>query len=68
MGGFARSLLKGADDSYEQIEAVIYQIIRDLKITMFLTGSSKIEHLRKAKRIIFDPLKTWMGAYDAGRL
>ena len=68
MGGFARSLLKGADDSYEQIEAVIYQIIRDLKITMFLTGSSKIEHLRKAKRIIFDPLKTWIGAYDAGRL
>jgi isopentenyl-diphosphate delta-isomerase len=68
MGGFARSLLKGADQSYEQIEGVINQIIRDLKITMFLTGSSKIEQLRKAKRIILDPLKTWMGVYNAGRL
>ncbi len=64
MGGFARTLLKGADASYEDIEAVLRQITRDLKITMFLTGSSSVDKISKARKLIFEPLKSWMEAYD----
>lgn len=63
IGGFARTLLKGADDSYESILAEITQIVRDLKITMFLTRSGSVRELQKARHIILEPLKSWMGLY-----
>lgn len=62
-GGFARSLLRSADSSLEDIEREVNQIIRDLKIAMFLTGSSSVESLRKAKYFIREPLKSWVEAY-----
>lgn len=63
MGGFARTLLTGADTSYDAIEAEIRQIVRDLKIAMFLTSSGNVQELRKARMVIADPLKGWMDVY-----
>ncbi|EQD78443.1 isopentenyl pyrophosphate isomerase, partial [mine drainage metagenome] len=63
MGGFARTLLSSADKSYEEVERDIRQIIRDLKIAMFLTSSGKVSGLRKAGKIIMDPLKSWLSLY-----
>ena len=64
IGGFARTLLKGADESFESIQSELSQIIRDLKITMFLTKSKKVKDLRRAKHLILEPLKTWMEVYN----
>jgi isopentenyl-diphosphate delta-isomerase len=58
-GGFARTLLKGADTSREQIEEEISFILRDLKIAMFLTKSSKVEDLKKAKFFMHGRLSEW---------
>ena len=64
IGGFARTLLKGADTSYETIESEISQLIRDFKITMFLTRSTEVKDLRNARNVILDPLKSWLRVYD----
>jgi isopentenyl-diphosphate delta-isomerase len=63
-GGFARTLLKGADASAEQIQEEISYILRDLKIAMFLTKSSKVEELRKTRYFIRGKLKEWPGIND----
>ena len=52
MGGFARTLLKGANESRESIEKNINAIIRELKIAMFLTGSGNVEDLKRADKFI----------------
>lgn len=62
-GGFARTLLKGADTSAEEIEREISYILRDLKIAMFLTGSRNIKDIRDARHFISDPLKSWLDVY-----
>lgn len=63
-GGFARSLLKGADTSAEQIQKEISYIIRDLKIAMFLTGSRDIGAIGNARHFIREPLKSWLDLYE----
>ena len=62
-GGFARTLLKGADTSSEQIQTEISYILRDLKIAMFLTGSKNVSELRNARHFITEPLKSWLDIY-----
>ncbi len=64
IGGFARTLLKGADESRETIEKNINSIIRELKIAMFLTGSGDVESLKKADKFIHGELKEWSDYYD----
>ncbi len=65
LGGFARTLLKGADTSGDDIAKIVSQITRDLKITMFLTHSRTVADLRNARKIALEPLKTWLEAYNA---
>ncbi|WP_393971310.1 type 2 isopentenyl-diphosphate Delta-isomerase [Oxyplasma meridianum] len=64
LGGFARSLLKNADQSQEDLEDQIKFLIRDFKVAMFLTGSESVNDLKKAKYFITEPLKSWITAYD----
>lgn len=64
LGGFARSLLKNADESPEDLENQIRFLIRDFKVAMFLTGSTNLNDLRKAKYFITEPLKSWIAAYE----
>ncbi|MCL4341753.1 MAG: type 2 isopentenyl-diphosphate Delta-isomerase [Candidatus Thermoplasmatota archaeon] len=63
-GGFARTLLKSADASQDDIEREIAQIIRDLKIAMFLTGRSSVTDMRNVRHIVREPLKSWVKAYE----
>jgi isopentenyl-diphosphate delta-isomerase len=59
MAGMARNFLKDADTSYDELKNHINNIIRDIKITMFLTSSPNIESLKKAKFILLEPLLSW---------
>ena len=62
-GGFARTLLEGADDSYETVETNIRTIIREFKIAMMLTGTKKMEDAKEKSRIIRGDLKEWIDSY-----
>ncbi len=44
----------------ESIEAYFTEFIRELKTAMFLTGSRNISELRKCRKILFEPLRTWI--------
>lgn len=62
-GGFAKTLLSSADASIEQISEKIGMIIRELKIGMFLTGSSNVKDISRAKMFVRGELKEWMDYY-----
>ena len=64
MGAMARNFLKDADTSYEELKNHIINIIKDIKTTMFLTSSSNINELKKAKFIISEPLLSWLKERD----
>ncbi len=61
-GGFARTLLRSADDSQESIFKRVSFILRDLKIAMFLTGQTRPYGLRRVKYFVLEPLRSWMEA------
>ncbi len=60
MGAMARNFLNDADTSYEDLKSHMENIINDLKITMFLTGSKDVKSIKKAKYIILEPLLSWL--------
>ena len=64
MGAMARNFLKDADTSYDQLVFHIKNIIKDIKISMFLTGSKDIPALKNKKYIVFDPLYSWLKQGD----
>jgi isopentenyl-diphosphate delta-isomerase len=63
MGGFARNFLSSADKSLDALKVQVEEIIRDMKMTMFLTSSKNVDSLRKARYFVTDPLKSWFTAY-----
>jgi isopentenyl-diphosphate delta-isomerase len=46
----------------DQIENYLTEFIEELKTAMFLIGSKNIQDLKKTKKIIFEPLKTWISS------
>jgi len=56
----ARPLLMVALEGQTSIEKFIERILRELKITMLLTGSKNIEELKKAPAVIGSSLKEWI--------
>lgn len=62
-GGFARTLLNSADTGTEAVENQIRQILRDLKIAMFLTSSGNVKDLKKAKYFVSNSLSLWLNVY-----
>jgi isopentenyl-diphosphate delta-isomerase len=62
-GGFARTLLNGADSGADILEKQIQQILRDLKIVMFLTSSRNVKDLKKAKYFVSNSLRQWLSVY-----
>ncbi|BAB59322.1 hypothetical protein [Thermoplasma volcanium GSS1] len=60
LGGFARTLLKDADQSVEAVSRNVEMIEREFKVAMFLTGNKNVYELRKTKKVIGEPLKEWM--------
>ena len=59
-GGFARTLLNSADESGDAVIKNLSHTIRDLKIAMFLTRSKAVHDLQKARKVILEPLKSWI--------
>ncbi len=59
-GGFARALLKDADNSVENLYRNIEMIQKEFKVAMFLTGSGNLEELRSVKKIYSGELRPWM--------
>lgn len=64
LGGFARSFLKNADKSLQDLEQQIKFLIRDFKVAMFLTMSKNNDDLKKADFFVTEPLKSWLGFYE----
>ncbi|WP_297217349.1 type 2 isopentenyl-diphosphate Delta-isomerase [Thermoplasma sp.] len=62
VGGFARTLLKDADTSPDQLMKNIELIQREFRVAMFLTGSKNVYELKFTKKIISEPLKDWLEA------
>ncbi|MHB8360617.1 MAG: type 2 isopentenyl-diphosphate Delta-isomerase [Thermoplasmataceae archaeon] len=60
IGGFARSLLSGADQGQEALDSNINITLRELKIAMLLTGSKNVLDLRNARNIITGKLRDWI--------
>jgi len=60
LGGLAKPFLKPAVRGKEFVNELIRQIINEIKVSMFLTGSKTLDELRRADFIIFPPLKTWL--------
>lgn len=59
-GGFARTLLNSADEGGDMVIKNLSHTIRDLKIAMFLTRSRAVNDLQKARKVILEPLKSWI--------
>jgi isopentenyl-diphosphate delta-isomerase len=62
MIGIALPLLKPATKSEEDVEKKIYQLIKELKISMFLVGARNLEDLRKKPLVITGKTKDWLEA------
>ncbi len=64
MGAMARNFLKAADTSYEELKLEVNNIIKDIKISMFLSAAANISDLKNKKYIVFDPLYSWLDQGD----
>ncbi len=60
VGGFARSLLKYATKSWQELLSKVQELIEELKIAMFLTGASYISELKQASYVIKGELRFWL--------
>jgi isopentenyl-diphosphate delta-isomerase len=56
----ARPFLMVALKGHEDIEKFVEQTLRELKITMLLTGSKSIKELKKAPIVVGSSLKEWI--------
>jgi len=57
--GTALPILKAALKSSEAVTTVLERMIKELKTTMFLTGSNNINELKSARYILKGDLKNW---------
>jgi len=64
MGAMAKNFLKDADTSYDQLVFHIKNIIKDIKISMFLTASKDVSELKNKRYIVLDPLYSWLSQGD----
>ncbi len=57
----AKVLLADSLEGYESVKQNLENIIEELKISMFLTGSRNVEELKKARYVITGKTKEWIG-------
>ncbi|MFZ3077935.1 MAG: type 2 isopentenyl-diphosphate Delta-isomerase [Candidatus Aenigmatarchaeota archaeon] len=55
----AKVLLADSLEGYESVKQNLENIIEELKIAMFLTGSNNVEELKKARYVITGKTKEW---------
>ena len=58
--GMAGALLEAATQSSEKVEEQIEGVIHELKVTMFLTGSSNLSELRRQEVVVTGRTRDWM--------
>jgi isopentenyl-diphosphate Delta-isomerase len=59
--GIAGGVLRAAATGYKQTRAELEQIIYELKVAMFLTGSRNVEELHRARYTIIGETREWLG-------
>lgn len=60
--GIALPLLKPATKGEDDVEKKLYQIIKELRIAMFLSGARNLKDLRKKPLVITGKTGEWLGA------
>ena len=60
IGGLAHPMLKKASESRDALMVFIEKLIREIKSTMYLTGSKNVNELSAARKVITGPLKDWL--------
>jgi isopentenyl-diphosphate delta-isomerase len=60
--GTAGGVLRAASTSYEATRAELEQLVHELKVAMFLTGSRSVEELRRARYVITGETRQWIRA------
>lgn len=58
--GLAHPMLKKASESKDALMVFIEKLIREIKSTMYLTGSKNVNELSAARKVITGPLKDWL--------
>jgi len=58
--GTALPILKAALKSSDEVVKVLERMIKELKTSMFLVGSSNIEELKKTSYVLKDDLREWV--------
>ena len=58
--GIAGGVLKAAATSYEATRAELDQLVYELKVAMFLTGSRTVADLRRAPHVIVGETREWL--------
>jgi isopentenyl-diphosphate delta-isomerase len=58
--GTAGGILKAASTSYEATKAELEQIVYELKVAMFLTGSSNVAEMRQAPYVLTGATRQWL--------
>jgi isopentenyl-diphosphate Delta-isomerase len=59
--GIAGGVLRAAAAGYKQTRAELEQIIYELKVAMFLTGSRNVDELHRARYTIIGETREWLG-------
>ena len=59
--GIAGGVLRAAATGYKQTRIELEQIIYELKVAMFLTGSRNVDELRRARYTITGETREWLG-------
>jgi isopentenyl-diphosphate Delta-isomerase len=58
--GTAGGVLRAASTGYEETRRELEQLIHELKVAMFLTGSRSVEELRKAPYLVTGETRAWL--------
>jgi len=58
--GTAGGVLRAASTSYEATRRELEQIVHELKVAMFLTGSRTLDDLRRAPYVVTGETRSWL--------
>jgi isopentenyl-diphosphate delta-isomerase len=58
--GVARPMLQAAQQGDEAVEKLIEQMLTELRVAMFLTGSATLEGLMRAPRVVIGKTEEWV--------
>lgn len=60
MFAMARPFLEAACRGVEHVRALVRRVMREFRLTMYLTGARTVSDLRRVPVVILDPLRAWI--------